>query len=45
MSDAWDDEGFSGEDDWEGKESVETDLEDADDLDPDADAADDDDDQ
>ncbi len=28
MSDAWDDEGFGAEDDWEGSESVETDLED-----------------
>ena len=28
MSDAWDDEGFGPEDDWEGAESVESDLED-----------------
>ena len=29
MSDVWDDEGFGGEDDWVGAESVESDLEDA----------------
>ena len=29
--DPWGDEGFGGEDDWEGKESLETDLEDDDD--------------
>jgi hypothetical protein len=29
VSDVWDDEGFGGEDDWEGAESVESDLEDA----------------
>ena len=28
MGDAWDDEGFGPEDDWEGAESVESDLED-----------------
>ena len=28
MGDPWEDEGFGGEDDWEGKESVEADLED-----------------
>ena len=28
MSDPWEDEGFGGEDDWEGKESVDADLED-----------------
>jgi hypothetical protein len=28
VSDAWDDEGFGPEDDWEGTESVESDLED-----------------
>jgi hypothetical protein len=28
VTDAWDDEGFGPEDDWEGTESVETDLED-----------------
>ena len=28
MSEPWEDEGFGGEDDWEGKESVEADLED-----------------
>jgi hypothetical protein len=28
VSDAWDDEGFGGEDDWEGTESVESDVED-----------------
>ena len=28
MGDPWEDEGFGGEDDWEGKESVETGLED-----------------
>jgi hypothetical protein len=30
--DPWGDEGFGGEDDWEGKESLETDLEDDDEL-------------
>ena len=40
-SDPWEDEGFGGEDDWEGRESLEADLEDADeaeeeeDLEPD----------
>jgi hypothetical protein len=29
--DPWGDEGFGGEDDWEGKESLEADLEDEDD--------------
>jgi hypothetical protein len=28
VTDAWDDEGFGPEDDWEGSESVESDLED-----------------
>ena len=28
MSDAWDDEGFGPEDDWQGTESVESDIED-----------------
>jgi hypothetical protein len=28
VTDAWDDEGFGPEDDWEGTESVEADLED-----------------
>jgi hypothetical protein len=28
VSDAWDDEGFGPEDDWEGSESVAADLED-----------------
>jgi hypothetical protein len=28
VSDAWDDEGFGAEDDWEGAESVESDVED-----------------
>lgn len=28
MSDPWDDEGFGGEDDWEGGQSLEADLED-----------------
>jgi hypothetical protein len=28
MSDPWEDEGFGGEDDWEGRESLEADLED-----------------
>ena len=28
MSDPWEDEGYAGEDDWEAKESVESDLED-----------------
>jgi hypothetical protein len=28
VSDAWDDEGFGPEDDWEGTESVESDIED-----------------
>jgi hypothetical protein len=28
MSEAWEDEGFGGDDDWEAKESVEADLED-----------------
>ena len=27
-SDPWEDEGFGGEDDWEGRESMESDLED-----------------
>ena len=30
--DPWGDEGFGGEDDWEGKESLETDVEDDDEL-------------
>jgi hypothetical protein len=30
--DPWEDEGFGGEDDWEGKESLEADLEDEDEL-------------
>ncbi len=30
--DPWGDEGFGGEDDWEAKESLETDLEDDDEL-------------
>jgi hypothetical protein len=30
--DPWGDEGFGGGDDWEGKESLETDLEDDDEL-------------
>ena len=30
--DPWEDEGFGAEDDWEGKESVEADLEDEDEL-------------
>jgi hypothetical protein len=29
VTDAWDDEGFGPEDDWEGTESVESDLEDS----------------
>ncbi|MGH3133965.1 MAG: hypothetical protein ACRDNY_09555 [Gaiellaceae bacterium] len=33
--DPWEDEGFGGEDDWEEKESVETDLESQEDVDPD----------
>jgi hypothetical protein len=33
MGDPWADEGFGGEDDWEGKESVEADVEDELDLD------------
>lgn len=43
IGDPWADEGFGGEDDWEGKESVESDIED--DGDPeteDEDATDDD---
>ena len=28
MSDPWDDEGFGGEDDWEGSQSLEADIED-----------------
>jgi hypothetical protein len=28
VSDPWDDEGFGGEDDWEGSQSLESDLED-----------------
>lgn len=28
MGDPWEDEGYAGEDDWEGSESVEADLED-----------------
>jgi hypothetical protein len=32
MSDPWEDEGFGAEDDWQGKESLESDLEDEDDL-------------
>lgn len=39
MSDPWEDEGFGGEDDWAGAESLETDVEDTDetedDLEPD----------
>jgi hypothetical protein len=31
VSDAWDDEGFGGEDDWEGGQSLEADLEEDDD--------------
>jgi hypothetical protein len=31
MSDPWEDEGFGGEDDWAGKESLESDLEDGED--------------
>ena len=34
MSDPWADEGFGGDDDWEGKDSVEIDVEDEDELDP-----------
>jgi hypothetical protein len=30
MSDPWEDEGFGGEDDWAGTESLEADLEDGD---------------
>jgi hypothetical protein len=30
MSDPWEDEGFGGEDDWAGAESLEADLEDED---------------
>jgi hypothetical protein len=30
--DPWGDEGFGGEDDWAGKESLETDIEDDDEL-------------
>ena len=32
MGDPWADEGFGGDDDWEGKESVESDLDET--LDP-----------
>jgi hypothetical protein len=37
MSDPWEDEGFGGEDDWAGTESLEADLEDGDEdgLEPD----------
>jgi hypothetical protein len=31
VSDAWDDEGFGGEDDWQGGQSLEADLEEDDD--------------
>jgi hypothetical protein len=30
VSDPWEDEGFGAEDDWQGKESLESDLEDED---------------
>jgi hypothetical protein len=33
MSDPWEDEGFGGEDDWESGESLESDVEDEDELD------------
>jgi hypothetical protein len=36
MSDPWADEGFGGEDDWEGRESIESDLEDEGDGDDEA---------
>jgi hypothetical protein len=32
-ADPWEDEGFGGEDDWASDESIETDVEDEDDLD------------
>ena len=37
MSDPWEDEGYTGEDDWESQESVAADLEDDFELDEDAD--------
>ena len=42
--DPWEDEGFGGEDDWEARESLESDLEDEtdDDLELDAEELDDD---
>ena len=41
MSDPWEDEGYSGEDDWESQESVAADLEDEFELDEDAQPVDD----
>jgi hypothetical protein len=41
MSDPWEDEGFGGEDDWEGTESLEAALEDEDEDDLELEALDD----
>ncbi len=43
MSDPWEDEGYAGEDDWEGSESVESDVEDELELDDAADEVEDED--
>jgi hypothetical protein len=41
VSDPWEDEGYSGEDDWESQESVATDLEDDFEVDEDSEPEDD----